>query len=76
MFLYVHTIDIQSAIEDAQSKCLVQFSTPDEASVEFGILLDEIVQELEKDESNNLRQVKNCVFYINNPESLKSLCIH
>ena len=58
MFLYVHTIDMQSAIEDAQSKCLVQFSTPDEASVEFGILLDEIVQELEKDESNNLRKLK------------------
>ena len=37
---------------------VVQFPTPDEASVEFGILLEEIVQELEKDETKNLRKLK------------------
>ena len=37
---------------------VVQFPTPHKASVEFGILLEEIVQELEKDETKNLRKLK------------------
>ena len=47
-----------SATKDTHSGNLIQFSTPDEASIEFGILLDEIVQELEKDETSNLRKLK------------------
>ena len=46
------------ATEDVHSESLVQFSTPDEASVEFGILLNEIVKELEKEEASNLRTLK------------------
>lgn len=41
------------ATEDAHSEI-----TPHEASVEFGILLDEIVEELEKNEASNLRRLK------------------
>ena len=44
--------------DDANSESLVHFSTPHEASVEFGILLDEIVEELEKNEASNLRRLK------------------
>ena len=51
------TVDMSSAIEVTHSK-VVQFPTFDEASVEFGILLEEIVQELEKDEFKNLRRLK------------------
>ena len=46
------------ATEDVYSESLVHFSTPDEASIEFGILLDEIVKELEKNEASNLRTLK------------------
>ena len=51
-------MDIPVATEDVHSEALVQFSTPHEASVEFGILLTEIVQELEKDKDSNLRKLK------------------
>ena len=46
------------ATEDVHSESLAQFSTPDKASAEFGILLDEIVLELEKKEASNLRRLK------------------
>ena len=51
-------VDILVATENVYSESLVHFSTPDEASVEFGILLDEIVLELEKNEASNLRRLK------------------
>ena len=51
-------VDILVATENVHSESLVHFSTPDEASVEFGILLDEIVLELEKNEAGNLRRLK------------------
>ena len=54
----LNVIDISVDVEDTQSEKVVQFATPDEASVEFGILLDEIVQELEKDKINNLRKLQ------------------
>ena len=44
--------------EDIHSESLVQFSTPDKASAEFGILLDEIVKELKKKKASNLRKLK------------------
>ena len=46
------------ATEDVHSESSAHFSTPDEPSVEFGVLLNEIVKELEKDEDNNLRTLK------------------
>ena len=46
------------ATEDVHSESLAHFSTPHEASVEFGILLVEIVEELEKNETSNLRKLK------------------
>ena len=54
----MYVVDILVATEDGHSESLVQFPTPDEASVEFGILLDEIVKELEKNEASNLRTLK------------------
>ena len=46
------------AAENTFSDNLIHFCTPEKASVEFGILLDEIVQELEKNETENLRRLK------------------
>ena len=54
----IHVIDKPETTKDAHSESLVHFSTPHEASVEFGILLDEIVKELEKNEASNLRRLK------------------
>ena len=55
----MHVIVVVSeTTEDAHSGSLVHFSTPHEASVEFGILLDEIVEELEKNNVINLRRLK------------------
>ena len=54
----IHVTDMPVTTEDAHSESLVHFSTPHEASVEFGILLDEIVKELEKNEASNLRTLK------------------
>ena len=54
----MYVVDELRATKDTHSESLAQYSTPDEASVEFGILLDEIVQELEKDEARNLRTLK------------------
>ena len=44
--------------DNIHSEEITQFSTPDEASFEFGILLDEIVEELEKDKIKNLRKLQ------------------
>ena len=44
--------------KDTHSGHLVQCGTPDEVSVEFGILLTEIIEELEKNETKNLRKLK------------------
>ena len=46
------------ATKDPSSENLDHFGTPDEASVEFGILLNEIIMELEKNEVHNLRSLK------------------
>ena len=54
----IHVTDMPITTEDAHSDGLVHFYTPHEASVEFGILLDEIVEELEKNEGSNLRRLK------------------
>ena len=55
---FVDVVDISVDAEDTQLEEIAPFSTPDEASVEFGILLDEIVEELEKDEVKNLRRLQ------------------
>ena len=54
---FVDLVDMLIEAEVAQSE-VVQFPTPDEASVEFGILLDEVVQELEKDKIRNLHKLQ------------------
>ena len=54
----IHVTDMLVTTEDAHSESLVHFPTPHEASVEFGILLEEIVKELEKNEASNLRTLK------------------
>ena len=46
------------ATKDTQSENVVQYCTPDEASVEFGILLNEIIKELKKNQTNNLDTLK------------------
>ena len=46
------------ATKDSHSENSVQFGTPDEASIEFGFLLNEIIEELEKNETSNLRKLK------------------
>ena len=51
----LYFVEVETAAKDTHS---VQFSTPDEASVEFGILLNEIIKELEKNEISNLRTLK------------------
>ena len=58
MLHFVNVVDELVATKDTHSESLAQHSTPHEASIEFGILLDEIVQELEKDEAKNLRTLK------------------
>ena len=54
----MYTVDMPSATEIAHLKKLPQFSTPNKVSIEFGGVLDEIVQELEKNEADNLRKLK------------------
>ena len=51
-------VDTLVTTKDTHSGHLVQFGTPDEASIEFGILLSEIIEELEKNEISNLRKLK------------------
>ena len=46
------------ATRDTHSETLVQYGTPDLKSVEFGILLDKIILELEKDKTSNLDTLK------------------
>ena len=58
MLCFVHVVDMSVATEDVHSESLSHFSTHYEASVEFGILLDEIVKELEKNEASNLCRLK------------------
>jgi len=56
---FVDVVDMPVvAIKDTDSKSLVQYSTPDEASIEFGILLKEILEELEKNKTSNLLQLQ------------------
>ena len=50
--------DVSVATKDTHSENVVQYCTPDEASIEFGILLNEIIEELEKNETSNLRKLK------------------
>ena len=51
-------VDTLITTKDTHLVDLVQYGTPDEASVEFGILLNEIIEELEKNEISNLRKLK------------------
>ena len=46
------------AIKQIQSESLVKFTSPDQASIEFGIVLAEILKELQKDETTNLTILK------------------
>jgi len=46
------------AIKDTDSESLVQYSTPDKASIEFGFLLEEILEELEKNKTSNLHKLQ------------------
>ena len=58
LLCFVHVVDMPVATEDVHSESLVQFSTPDKASAEFGTVLDKIVKKLEKKEASNLRKLK------------------
>jgi len=56
---FVDVVDMPVvAIKDTNSESLVQYSTPDEASIEFGILLQEILEELEKNKTSNLLKLQ------------------
>ena len=57
MYVFIDMVDMSIEAKVNQSE-IVQFPTPHKASVEFGILLEEIVEELEKDEVKNLRKLK------------------
>ena len=48
-------VDTLITTKDTHSE---QYGTPDEASIEFGILLNDIIEELEKNEISNLRKLK------------------
>ena len=58
LYCIAEMVDMLVATKDTDSENLVHFSTPDEASIEFGILLNEIIEELEKNETSNLRKLK------------------
>ena len=51
-------VDTLVTTKDTHSVDVVQYSTPEEVSVEFGVLLNEIIKELEKNEISNLRKLK------------------
>ena len=50
--------ETEVATKGIYSESLVQFCTADKASMEFGLLVDEIIEELEKNKSSNLRKLK------------------
>ena len=58
LYCFAEVVDMLVATKDTDSENLVQFGTPDKASVEFGILLSDIIMELEKNETGNLRKLK------------------
>ena len=55
---FADVVDMVVATKNAHLENLVQYCTPDEASIEFGILLNEIIKELKKNESSNLDTLK------------------
>ena len=55
MFCFAEEVDTLVTTKDTHSE---QYGTPDEASIEFGILLNDIIEELEKNEISNLRKLK------------------
>ena len=57
VYVCTYVLDVAVPVKDIQSES-VQCYTPSKASVEFGVLLDDIVQELEKDKTKNLRVLK------------------
>ena len=62
---------MQLAITGTHSENLIQLTTPEEASAEFGILLTKILRELEKDESTNLlllKMMSSTLTIKNNPD--------
>ena len=48
VFCFAEVEDTLVTTKDTHSGYLVQYGTPDEVSIEFGILLNEIIEELEK----------------------------
>ena len=50
--------DVSVTTKDTHSENIVQYCTPDDANVEFGLLLNEIIKELKKDETSNLDALK------------------
>ena len=58
LFCFAEVVDTLITTKDTHSEHLVQYDTPEEASIEFGILLNEIIEELEKNEKSNLRKLK------------------
>ena len=56
--MYVDVEDMSVAITGTRSENLIRYTSPEKASAEFGILLANILKELEKDESNNLMLLK------------------
>ena len=51
-------VEVEVATNDSHSPSLVQFCTVNQASIEFGYLVEEIIKELEKDKGNNLSKLK------------------
>ena len=58
LFCFAEVVDTSVTTKDTNSETLVQYGTPEDASIEFGILLNEIIEELEKNEASNLRKLK------------------
>ena len=58
LYCIAEVADVSVATKDTHSENIVQYCTPDDANVEFGLLLNEIIKELKKDETSNLDALK------------------
>ena len=58
LYCTAEEVDRLVATKDTHSENVVQYCTPDKASIEFGLLLNDIIMELEKNESSNLNRLK------------------
>ena len=58
LYCFTEVMDKLVDTKDTHSENVVKYCTPDEASIEFGLLLNEIIKELKKNETNNLDALK------------------